>query len=150
MGAGSPIEAESTLTRTFPQTAAFAAATALILLAAGCAPVTTLEGERLSMSSEAFRAYVESVFREQNEVATQLTFVLEDEGLTDTDYDALDAAEAALLSACEGLNEIATARRDRRDLGKLEAARAARRAPQCELAARAARATIASVGASGP
>lgn len=122
-----------------------AALGAAALLATACAAVTTPDGERLSMGSKAFRAYVESVFRGQNEVATELTFAFEDEGLSDADYAALESAEAELLHACEGLNEIAAARRDRAAFGKLEAAKAARRAPECELATRDARNALASV-----
>src|SRR5690554_3682800 len=49
-----------------------AAAVAAAML--GCAPITTLEGERLALRSPEFRDYVEQVFREQNRVASELTF----------------------------------------------------------------------------
>lgn len=122
------------------------AACAAALLAVGCAPVTTLDGERLALTSEAFRTYVESVFRKQNAVATDLTFALEDEGLSEADSAVLESAEAALLAACEGLNELAAERRDGEKPGGIRAAKAARQAPQCELAARNARAALDLVG----
>ena len=105
---------------------------------AGCAAVTTLEGERLAMTSPEFRAYVESVFREQNRVATSLLLALESADLTPRAAAALEDADAGLLGACAGLNEIAIVRRDGRELERLEAARFARQAPECERATRAA------------
>lgn len=112
----------------------------LILLAAagaaGCAAVTTLDGRQLHVGSEAFRDYVEKVFREQNRTATRLAFALESEGLSAGALKALSAAETSLLDACAGLNEIATSRRDNQSLGKLHQLHAARQAPGCERATR--------------
>lgn len=109
----------------------------LALLSAGCA-VTTAGGERLQVGSEAFRAYVERVFREQNRVATDLAFALEAEGLSAEREAELEAAEQGLLDACAELNELAAARRDNERLGTVAEARAARSAPDCERAAAAA------------
>lgn len=117
----------------------------LLPLLAACAQVTTLEGERLAMTSPEFAAYVESVFREQNRVATALLLALESDELTAQQATALEDADAALLAACAGLNEIAAVRRDGRELGRLEAARFAREAPACERATRGARAALAAV-----
>jgi hypothetical protein len=104
-----------------------------IALSAGCAPVVTLEGERIALRSERFAEYVEHVFREQNRVATELAFALED--ATDTERrDALESAEETLLTACGGLNELAAARRDGERLGAVRGLAAARAAPDCERA----------------
>jgi hypothetical protein len=102
---------------------------------AGCAAVTSLDGERMSMRSAAFASYVEAVFRRQNEVATELAFALDSAPFDSARYRQLEAAEAALLDACDGLNLIAERRRDGEGAGGLRAARAARKAPECERAA---------------
>ncbi|HEX6993757.1 MAG TPA: hypothetical protein VF339_06375 [Gammaproteobacteria bacterium] len=104
----------------------------------GCAPVTTLDGERLPVRSDEFAAYVEDVFREQNRVASALAFALED--ATDpARIDALETAEDALFAACDGLNALAAARRDGERTGPFRSLEAARRAPECERAAADAR-----------
>jgi hypothetical protein len=113
-----------------------------LLFLAGCAAVPTADGERLRLSSAAFRAYVERVFREQNRVADELAFALEAPG----SRAALAAAEERLLAACAGVNELATARRDETALGVRASVRAARTVPGCEEAARAAAAELALVG----
>jgi len=106
--------------------------------AVGCAPVTTLDGERLAVRSDAFAAYVEDVFREQNRVASALAFALEDE--TDpARLGALETAEDALFAACADLNALATARRDGERVGPFRSLGVARRAPECERAAADAR-----------
>lgn len=111
------------------------ASTVLAVMAlTGCA-VSTAGGERLKLRSEAFRGYVERVFREQNRVADELAFEVEAPGVASA---GLAAVEEALLAACAGVNELATARRDRRQLGLGRSARAARSVPDCERATRAA------------
>lgn len=119
-----------------------AAALAGVLFAAGCSAVETIDGERLGVRSEAFADYVESVFRRQNAVATELAFALEAEELDTPRYARLESAEVALLDACAGLNEIAAGRRDRQEVGGLRALRAARRTPDCERATREAEALL--------
>jgi hypothetical protein len=104
---------------------------------AGCAAVTTADGQRLGLASADFRAYVERVFREQNSVASDLGFALEDR----TDQ-ALAAAEDELLDACAGVNELATLRRDDRRPGLKRGSAAAHTVPGCEQATRAARAAL--------
>ena len=111
----------------------------LLAVVAGCAAVSTVDGERLALTSAEFRAYVERVFREQNRVADAVAFALEDEG-SDA---ALAAAEQRLLAACAGVNELATARRDDSALGLRRSLRAARTVPECERAARLADAELA-------
>ena len=101
--------------------------------ASGCAPVTTLDGQRLSIRSEAFADYVEEVFREQNRVATELAFALEDSNDPDR-VEALEIAEEGLLAACAELNALAAARRDGARMGPRQGLAAARRAPDCERA----------------
>ena len=120
-----------------------AALVAAATLLAACASVTTADGSRLAFASEEFRAYVERVFRSQNEVASKLAFALEDVGTSGGEGSPLAAAEDALLGACEGLNELATSRRDEQRLGLRRSAEAARKAPDCERATSAARAAIA-------
>ena len=111
-----------------------------ILLVSGCAAVPTADGERLRLTSPEFRAYVETVFREQNRVADAVAFALEAPGSDD----GLAAAEEQLLAACAGVNELATARRDQTELALKRRARAARTVPDCERATRAAEARLAS------
>lgn len=103
---------------------------------AGCAAVVTAGGERLSPTSPEFRAYVERVFREQNDIASELAFAIEDGGPAAA---SLGEAEQALLRACEGLNEIAARRRDEQRTGARRGLSAARAAPECERATAAAR-----------
>jgi hypothetical protein len=110
------------------------------LALAACAAVSTVDGERLWLTSEAFRGYVERVFREQNRVADELAFALEAPGAGRA---GLAAAEQALLEACASVNELATARRDRRRLGVRSGMRAARTVPDCERATRAAEGVLA-------
>ena len=108
----------------------------LALLAhSGCAAVSTAGGERMTLQSDEFRAYVERVFREQNRVADELAFAAEAPGPA---RPALAAAEEQLLAACAGVNELATARRDQRRLGPASSVRLARSVPDCERATRAA------------
>jgi hypothetical protein len=102
---------------------------------AGCAAaVTTVDGRRLGLSDPELPAYVEGVFRDQNQVATDLAFALDDAAAGSARAARLSAAEDALLAACADLNEIATLRRDERRAGlklKLETAKSA---PRCEAA----------------
>ncbi len=115
------------------------AAVAVAIALSGCAAVTTADGERLALTSPEFRGYVERVFREQNRLADELAFAAEDgKGSA-----AIAAAEDALLEACAGVNELATARRDEQRLGMKRSATAARSVPQCETAGRAAAAALA-------
>jgi hypothetical protein len=104
------------------------ASCALVLLS-GCAAVSTADGDRLSLQSEEFRAYVERVFREQNRVADELAFELEAPG---SERGVLAVAEQRLLEACAAVNELATARRDELRLGLRRSLSAARTVPQCE------------------
>jgi hypothetical protein len=106
----------------------------------GCAGVLTADAERLRLTSPGFRAYVERVFREQNRVADALAFALE--GATEPP-EALVASEQVLLTACAGVNELATAQRDSRRLGPRRSLALARSVPDCERAARAAAAVLA-------
>jgi hypothetical protein len=117
--------------------AALAAAAALL---AACAAVTTADGMRLGLGSDEFKAYAERVFRDQNKVASDLAFALEDAGAAAAAE--LDSAEDELLAACAGLNEVATTRRDDQPLGVRAKLGAARRAPDCERATRAAQAAL--------
>jgi MoxR-like ATPase len=115
----------------------------VVLLAASlvlqaCA-VVTADGQRLTMTSTKFRAYVERVFREQNRLADQLAFALEDGA---DESPAVSTAEQSLLGACAPLNELATARRDERKLGTKRRLAAARSVPACEETTRRSAATL--------
>lgn len=115
----------------------------LVLSAGGCA-VTTAGGTRLRVGSDAFSAYAERVFREQNRVASRLAFALADAERADGPrYRALEDAEDDLLDACMDLNDVAARRRDRQRPGALRGLRAAREAPACERATAAAAALLA-------
>ncbi len=105
---------------------------------AGCA-VLTADGERLALTSPAFRSYVERVFREQNRIADQFAFALEGESAAPA---VVTAAEQSLLDACAALNELATARRDEQHLSLRQRSTAARSAPMCERTMRASVATL--------
>jgi len=111
----------------------------LLLSLSACAAVPTADGQRLRLASPEFREYVERVFREQNRVADEVAFALEEPG----PHADLAAAEQELLAACAGVNELATARRDQEELGVRSSLRAARTVPDCERAARAADARLA-------
>lgn len=118
-------------------------ATSTMLLATGCATVTTAGGEDLRISSDRFAMYAERVFREQNRVASMLAFALADAEDTDGPAPrALADAEDDLLDACAGLNEVAARRRDGERPGVLRGWRAAREAPGCERATAAAEAAL--------
>jgi hypothetical protein len=110
-----------------------------VVLLSGCASVSTADGERLSLASAEFRAYVERVFREQNRVADELAFALE---APSPEAAELAAAEERLLDACAGVNELATARRDELTLRVRQSLAAARTVPQCEEATRAVEQTL--------
>ncbi len=103
------------------------------LVCNGCATVATGDGERLALTSPEFAAYVERVFREQNRVSDALAFALEDASAERPD---VVAVEQALLAACAGVNELATARRDDETLGLRRSSATARSVPACERAAR--------------
>jgi hypothetical protein len=100
----------------------------------GCAAVSTAGGEQLALRSPEYRGYVESVFREQNRVADELAFALE----AAPGRAELTAAEQALLTACAGVNELATSRRDERRLELQKRIAAARSVPDCERATQSA------------
>jgi len=110
-----------------------------LLVLSGCATVVTVDDARLRLTSPEFRAYVEHVFREQNRLLNELAFALEDQASAPA---PLLAAEEALIGACGGVNELATARRDSVRLGMRRDLRLARSAPVCELATRQAAAVL--------
>jgi hypothetical protein len=114
-----------------------------LLALGGCASVSTVDGTRLALGSDEFRGYVERVFREQNRVADEVAFALEE---PDGAREPLAAAEQRLLEACAGVNELATARRDQRRLGMRGSLRAARTVPRCEGETRAAAAALEAAG----
>jgi hypothetical protein len=120
---------------------------AAALVLPGCAAVSTADGQRLALTSAEFRAYVERVFREQNRLADELAFALEGAVAGSAD---LAAAEQALLDACAGVNELATARRDETRLGMRRSTAAARSVPECEQASRAVAAALASAEQRAP
>jgi hypothetical protein len=115
-----------------------------IPLFTACAAVTTADGRQVAFGSSEFRSYVETVFREQNKAASDLAFAIEDAAASGgAEPPELIAVEDALLRACAGLNELATARRDEQRLGAGRSAAVARKAPECERATLAARSALA-------
>jgi hypothetical protein len=96
----------------------------------------------MGLRSDDFAAYVETVFRRQNEVASELALEIEGEDPDSARYGELDAAELALLDACLGLNELAAHQRDGEPLRGFRALERARQAPDCERAAEAAAAAL--------
>lgn len=125
--------------------ASWLAAVLFALISAGCvATVETLGGERHRVSSDAFRAYAEGVFRDQNRVASALAFRLDEARDLDREARAaLEQAESRLLDDCGELNAVAVRRRDgqRRFMAD---ARAAATVPTCERAVVAAEQAMAS------
>lgn len=101
---------------------------------AGCA-ITSVDGRRMALRSDEFQAYVEAVFRRQNELSTALALVIDAEPSDSARLGRLEDVELDLLRSCSGLNEIARARRDDEDVGGLAALKRARQAPACERAA---------------
>lgn len=111
-----------------------------VLGLSACAAVVSMDGERYPLTSEAFRDYLEGVFRAQNQTADALAFALEDLGKEPaTLVGKLNAADAKLLAACGGVNQLALSRRDGSAMTRREALAAARSAPTCERADRDAR-----------
>ncbi len=102
-------------------------------LAGGCAAVTTADGQKLRPGQAAFRDYVESVFRRQNAVLTELAFALDAADPVGARFGVLESAEADLLDACADLNALAAAAQRQRSRGAGDLA-AARTAPLCERA----------------
>jgi hypothetical protein len=92
--------------------------------------------------SDAFSNYVEAVFRRQNEIATELTLALDDEDPKSDRYVLLEDAELELLTACQGLNQLATRRRNGEAVGGAGALKRARQAPECERATASAAALL--------
>ncbi len=94
---------------------------------------TESEGKRRPMTSGEIRQYAEDVFRYHNRVETKLLTAL---GLADVNgeprYDALLAAEARMLDACEALNELAIRHRDQKRLGFFKKIRLPRTIAACE------------------
>ena len=113
-------------------------------MSSGCiATVETLDGSQHRISSDAFRAYAEAVFREQNRVASALVFRMEDEQLDPAAHERLADVEARLLDACRALNEVAVRRRDDEGRRLFADARAAKTVPDCERAVVSAREMLA-------
>jgi hypothetical protein len=100
---------------------------------AACA-VTSLEGQRMPVRSDTFAAYVEEVFRRQNEVVAELALALDRESPETERFVLLEEAELALLTECRGLNEMAREQRNGEQPGGLGALKRARQAPDCERA----------------
>jgi hypothetical protein len=114
----------------------------ILSIACGACAVVIGDGTRLRPGSDAFADYVESVFRQQNEVLSALAFALDAEEPDSTRYVALEQSEAEVLEHCEGLNALATARQRGERVGGLSALGTARRAPECARVAETARALL--------
>ena len=107
-----------------------------LTVSGGCAgSLTTPDGERMALRSDAFADYAERVFRLQNEVLDALAFALDARGDDDA---ALVAAEDRVLLSCAGLNDIAVRRQRGAGIRPVRDARTARGIPACESAAQSA------------
>lgn len=114
-----------------------------LALIGGCAgSLTTPDGERIALRSDAFADYAERVFRYQNEVLDTMAFALDTRG----DDAALIAAEDRVLLSCAGLNDIAVRRQRGAGIRPVRDARTARGIPECESAAQAAADLLESAG----
>jgi hypothetical protein len=107
----------------------------------GCA-VLSQDGQRMGLKSDAYAEYVERVFQYQSDVSTELAFVLADEDPDSQRFVRLEDAELDVLTACRGLNQLASARRNGSRPGGLAALKQARQVPDCERAAAAAAAAL--------
>jgi hypothetical protein len=97
--------------------------------------VTTMSGREMRITSREFREYAEAIFREQNELATELAFRLDDEeGFDSPSYLRLEAAEDDLLRACSELNDAAARQRDGDARGPFARLGVARSVAACERA----------------
>jgi hypothetical protein len=101
------------------------------------------DGQRMQLKSDAYAEYVERVFQFQSDVSTELAFVLADEDQDSLRFIQLEDAELDVLTACRGLNELASARRNGSHPGGFAALKQARQVPDCERAADAAAAALA-------
>jgi hypothetical protein len=108
----------------------------------GCA-VSSQDGQRMRLKSDAYADYVEQVFQHQSEISTELAFVLADEDPDSPRFARLEDAELDVLDACRGLNELASAQRSGTRPGGFAALKQSRQVPECELAADAAATALA-------
>ena len=115
---------------------------AIVFLGGCVGSVELASGHRIALNSKEFEDYVERIFKYQNKVADELAFALVDMDAAQPSYGALESAEAQLLIACSGLNELATARRDDLQLSIRRKLELARQVPNCEQAADVASAAL--------
>jgi hypothetical protein len=110
----------------------------------GCVGAVELaNGRHIPLNSKEFEDYVEYVFKYQNRVADELAFALVDADVTDAKAQMdLEQAEANLQTACSGINELATARRDGQRISVRRKLEFARQVPDCEQAATVANGVI--------
>ena len=113
-----------------------------LTMSLGACAVTSADGRRIGVGSDAFADYVERVFRRQNEVATELSFALDDPETSDERFSLLAGADLELQAACRELNELARRTRDGDPARGFGAMRRARQAPDCERATDAAAALL--------
>ena len=91
----------------------------------------------MRLKSDAYRDYVERVFRLQSEVSTDLLFALDEADPDNDRYTVLENAELAVTTACLGINELAAEQQSGQRPGGVAALQRARTVPECERAARA-------------
>jgi len=85
----------------------------------------------MGIRSDTYAEYVRGVFRQQSEVSDAILFALDEADPGSERYAELDAADLDILTACRGINELATDRRQ----GGLAGLKRARQVPECERAA---------------
>ncbi len=113
-----------------------------ITLVACAGVIERPDGRIMALNSKEFRAYVGAVFRHQNRLADALAFAIVD-GDSESHLQRLENAEQRLISACAGVNELATAERDGAKLGVWRKRRLARQVVDCQIAAGAAEKVLA-------
>jgi hypothetical protein len=105
----------------------------IVLALAGCA-VTSQDGQRMGIRSDPYAAYVRDVYRQQSEVSDTLIIALDEADPDSARYAELDAADLAVLTACRGINELASAEQSGDSPRGLAALKRARQVPECERA----------------
>ena len=109
----------------------------MLMLAIGALSACSLPGlggyGATGQSKEAFKLYVEKVFRLQNGITSDLMAMQEDGG--DGNHDALLAAERQMHESCAALNEYAARDSDGLDISLWLRARVEHSAAACEQSA---------------
>jgi len=107
-----------------------------IAVGLGACAVTGQDGQRMVIRSDPYRAYVREVYRHQSEVSDALISALDEADPDSARYAELDATDLDVLTACRGINELASAEQSGDSPRGLAALKRARQVPECEGAVR--------------